>query len=99
MKNKNDHIHKYMRAFLGKSRKIVYKEIDGVPKRFLEKTPGYEIFRCMIPGCTHYKTREMAIGQKSICWNCGQEMILNMENTTLKKPTHEECRKVRVEVA
>lgn len=55
----------------------------------------YIVMKCMLPGCTHFIRRDLAVGRKSICWKCGGELILNMENTTLKKPTHRECRRVR----
>lgn len=87
--------HKYRRAKLGCGKKVVYQ--DG--KRILVPTPCAEVFRCALPGCPHYKGRDMVIGQKSICWTCGQEMILTSENTRLKYPRHKDCRKKRLEVA
>lgn len=84
----SDHVHKYYRTELGKTR-VVRK--DG--KRYLEKKPGYPVFKCALPGCPHFIARELAIGRKSVCWKCNGEMVLNMENTTLKKPTHKECRR------
>lgn len=88
--SKGNHVHKYMRVIIG-GRKIVVR--DG--KKYIEKTGGTEVFKCMIPGCSHFKVRELVLGAQSICWKCGGELILNMENTTLKKPTHLWCRKTR----
>jgi hypothetical protein len=86
------HIHKFMRIPLGSPHRVVYK--DG--RRCLEKKESrYEVFRCMIPGCTTYYPRELVIGQKSICWSCCEELILTSQNTTKKKPTHKECKKQR----
>lgn len=88
------HIHKYKKAILG-GRRIVKK--DG--KRYIESCGGYEVFKCALPGCTHFVSRELADGRQSLCWNCGGELILNAENLTLVKPTHRECRKTRGKVA
>jgi hypothetical protein len=88
---KVDHVHKFMRVSLGSTR--VVKDDKG--RRHLEKKPGYEVFKCMIPGCKSFMPREIVIGKISQCWNCEKELILDMQNTVLKKPTHEQCRKVR----
>lgn len=87
---KNTHVHKYRRVLLGGT-KVVRR--DG--RRYLEKCPGTEVFKCMIPGCPHYLSRELAVGRDSVCWKCGETLTLNMENTTLKNPTHLYCRKTR----
>lgn len=87
----NDHIHKYERREIGGTRVV---KIDG--KKHLEKVGNYIVYKCAIPGCTHYIARELAIGRQSICWGCEQELILDAENTTLKKPRHKQCRRKRV---
>jgi len=92
--SKQDHTHKYYRVLVG-SRKIVIK--NG--KRYLEKGDGREVFKCAVPGCPTFKLKELAIGDKSICWTCGEELILNTENTRLKKPTHITCRRMRDKIA
>lgn len=84
------HVHKYMRVVMG-GRKVV--RIDGI--RRIIKSPGTEVFKCQIPGCTTFKLREVVCGEFSVCWKCGSELTLNMENTTLKKPTHRGCRNSR----
>lgn len=96
-KQTKPHNHKYERRIMG-GRKIVYfiDEETGKRKRRIEKTGGCEVFRCVFPGCGSFFTTEMAVGHESICWTCGESLILSIENTRLKKPTHEWCRKVRV---
>lgn len=92
MKKLTDHtIHKYKRVTLSSRREVVY--ING--ERCLKKVPDKQVFKCAIPGCPTWKLRELVIDNKSICWQCGEELILNMENTTLKHPTHKHCRKTR----
>lgn len=70
--------HKYQRVEL-KSRQ---KGSRGEP---------YTIFRCMIPGCTHYVPRDLVIGNMSICWRCGQEFQMTAASTYLKKPHCSAC--------
>lgn len=84
-----EHIHKYYRTVLG-ARKII-KDENGTRK--IIPAEGKEIFRCGIPGCTTYRPRSLVLGLKSLCWVCGEELILSTENTKLKKPTHKFCRK------
>lgn len=40
------------------------------------KMQNKKIWRCSLPDCTHYLQHEMAVGQRSVCWVCGEEMIL-----------------------
>ena len=88
------HTHKYQLVILG-GRRVVKRE----GKKYIEKCGGYEVFRCMITGCTHWIARELATGRKSLCWVCGEELILNKENTNLKFPTHVYCRKIRERIS
>ena len=90
MKNSNEHVHKYQLITLGGTR-VVKK--DG--QKHIEKCSGYIVFKCMIPNCTHFISKDLVIGRKSICWKCNEPVVLNTENTRLKKPTHVECRKLR----
>lgn len=88
------HTHKYQLVILG-GRRVVMR--DG--KKFIEKCSGYEVFRCVIVGCTHWLAKELVEGRKSICWVCGEELVLNKENTRLKHPTHVWCRKIREKIS
>lgn len=65
-----EHVHKYIRARMGKD---------------------YIIFKCALPGCTHYISKVVAEGRRSICWVCGNEMVLTKPALDLKKPHHAEC--------
>lgn len=71
-----EHLHKYLRV-------IQDKRKDG---------STYVVYKCILPGCTHWLRRELLISRLSICWRCGTEMILNTEALTMKKPRHFECR-------
>jgi hypothetical protein len=50
------------------------------------KLGGKKIWRCSIPGCTHYLRHEMAMGQNSICWVCGNTMVLTPKIMLCVKP-------------
>lgn len=56
------------------------------------------IFKCMIPGCTSYFTKELALNRMSRCPVCGTEFALTKENITLKKPLCKSCREARAEM-
>lgn len=71
------HIHKYIRARMGKD---------------------YIIFKCALPGCTHYVSKVVAEGRLSLCWICGEEMVLTKQALELKKPHHLECKRKKIEV-
>jgi len=62
----------------------------------LSERTGRYVYKCQVPGCTRYLARNLLVGEVSCCWKCGQQLILTMENTQLAKPTHIECRGVKV---
>jgi hypothetical protein len=51
------------------------------------------IFSCALPDCTHYLQENVIIGKKSVCWVCGEEMIIfkPRTNPVPKKPHHKTC--------
>lgn len=67
-------------------------------KRFLVGKGGHMIFRCMIPGCSHFiPNKELVIGAISQCWgDCGNTVILNYlhtsTNQTGARPLCQECK-------
>jgi hypothetical protein len=50
----------------------------------------YMIYRCAVPGCTHFIVSELIAGRKSICWRCGKEFFIS-EDLIRKKPHCNEC--------
>jgi len=84
------HLHKYQKSILG-GRKIIIK--DG--KKYLEQGSGYEVLKCVHPGCPHYVGVEVSVGRECACWVCGDRLFLDAENLRLRRPTHSHCRKVR----
>lgn len=57
------------------------------------KTEKSTLMKCAIPGCKHFLARLLAVGRESLCWRCGEAFFLTMENTTLKKPCCDNCRR------
>ncbi len=63
--SKKTHIHKYYRTTLTPERKR-----HG-------KISGAKIWRCALPGCTHYVFHKaLMVNRQSICWVCGEPFIL-----------------------
>ncbi len=58
------------------------------------KPPGYTVFKCVIPGCTHSLRKELMIARECVCWRCGGVMVLGAPDLEMKKPRHFECRRV-----
>jgi hypothetical protein len=91
---KQTHVHKYMLVILGGTRVV---RRGG--KKYLEKTGGYPVYKCMVTGCAHWLSRDLVIGRETVCWRCGQRMVMTPYAITLKKPHHAECKRVSNEEA
>lgn len=63
-----------------------------------EKGKPYFIFKCQIPGCTHFKPRDLVIGDESVCWRCGGTFQMTYASTYLKKPHCPSCTETKGEV-
>jgi hypothetical protein len=86
------HVHKYRRVILGSTKVVYYINEFGQRKRKLEKKGGAIVFKCMIPGCSTWRLREIMPGEKSICWNCNEELTITSAHLDTYKPVHEECK-------
>ena len=62
----------------------------------LSERTGTHVFKCQVPDCKRYLARNLVIGETSVCWKCNGSLTLTMENTSLAKPTHMECRGVKI---
>lgn len=51
------------------------------------------VFKCTLPGCTHFILPELLLGRKSICWRCEKEHVV-IDNG-LAKQICESCRSLR----
>jgi hypothetical protein len=53
------------------------------------------LWYCSLADCTHFMPKNMAnrvIGLRSICWNCGNEMILDEDNMKHDRPFCAACK-------
>jgi hypothetical protein len=55
------------------------------------KGKPYYIFKCQIPGCTHFKSRDLVVGDESECWRCGNTFQMTYASTYLAKPHCPSC--------
>jgi hypothetical protein len=55
------------------------------------KGEPYTIFKCMLPGCTHYVPRDLVVGNESLCWVCGKTFQMTYASTYLAKPHCPNC--------
>lgn len=55
----------------------------------------YEIYKCTLPGCTHYISAELILGKKNKCWRCGDEHYITRR---LAKPHCAKCTKGKGEI-
>lgn len=49
------------------------------------------IWRCMLPGCSHYIHDEMIRNRKSICWGCSAVFTMNPDKMRRVKPKCDAC--------
>jgi hypothetical protein len=49
---------------------------------------GYIIYKCTLPGCTHFVNERLILGRNAICWLCGNEFTIRILH---KKPHCDEC--------
>ena len=62
---------------------------------------GWIIYKCMLPGCTHYlPMAKLIVGKESLCWGlCDGTVIYTQDDyeKKLKHPMCESCREQRKE--
>ena len=51
------------------------------------KGKDYVVYRCILPGCSHYINKELAPGRESICWECGKTFFMTTRSLQQAKPT------------
>lgn len=75
-------------------------------QRFVVGKKKHMIFKCMIPGCSHFQpTKELIIGAQSRCWGgaleleCQNIILMNqshiLPSITGAKPFCEDCKELR----
>lgn len=54
-----------------------------------------KVWACALPDCNHYMPQHMESmlpGKYSICWECGEKMVLDSENMKESMPRCTKCR-------
>lgn len=54
------------------------------------------IWRCMLPGCSHYIHHELVRNRKSLCYKCDAVFIMNPDKMRRTKPKCDRCQ-IKVE--
>ena len=65
-----------------------------IHKYYRLELAGQSIWACGISTCTHHMPAHMTPllnGRASICWACGDDMILNQQNMKRDKPKCDDC--------
>jgi hypothetical protein len=57
---------------------------------------GYVVYKCMLPGCSHYIDAALVAGKQTICWRCGAVCLIPIRDVDnqLKRPHCLSCTKV-----
>jgi hypothetical protein len=54
-----------------------------------------KVWACALPDCNHHMPEHYASllkGKRSICWECGETMILHEFNMNMERPVCDNCR-------
>lgn len=72
----------------------------ALPHRYVRKRTekGSILFRCNLPGCTHYLTNTFIDGQESLCHECGNKFVIMGNERYKKLPLCASCRNKRKKV-
>lgn len=77
-----NHVHKYQRKDIGKGATRTKKV--------------YVVYRCMLPGCSHYVPENQIEGRESVCWGCSKVLIVKAKHGWIReKPLCNTCRELR----
>ena len=54
----------------------------------------YLVYRCFVPGCTHYIAEEHIINRETLCWACAQPFVITYKLIKVK-PICQNCKDKR----
>jgi len=57
----------------------------------VKSTNGNIVYRCMLPGCTHYVPKYLVKGRISLCHVCKEPMIMDSFAMRRVNPRHVTC--------
>lgn len=66
------------------------KHIHKYVRVKLGRAKTYEVYKCALPGCSHFVIPPLVVGRLSLCWRCGLEFVIT-EKLLFKKPHCENC--------
>ena len=73
------------------------KHIHKYQKKDIGSNKKYEVYKCMIPGCSHYISLKQAEGKLAICHSCNDAFVITRSTLTgssgkpLAKPKCPDC--------
>lgn len=53
------------------------------------------VYRCVKPGCSHYKLPSFIIGALAECWYCGKDFVINHEMSRRERVHCSDCTEKR----
>jgi len=57
---------------------------------------NYEVYKCALPGCTHYIAATLIIGRLSLCWGgCQNAVLMDNSLSKMKRPICDDCKELR----
>ena len=62
-----------------------------IKKRIGDKKDPYTVWKCMLPGCTHYIKYELGENRFTVCWRCGATTTLDKILMDLTRPHCHRC--------
>lgn len=60
-------------------------------ERIIIGNSGYKVYKCTVPGCTHYVSMALAPGRICQCNRCGEPMVMTKYAMKLAKPHCDNC--------
>jgi hypothetical protein len=73
---------------------VMAKHVHKYRRMKVGKLKDYPIFRCFVPGCTHYVSEDLIINRECICWACDKPFVINLKLIRMK-PICQECKDKR----
>lgn len=55
---------------------------------------GYIIYKCVLPGCSHYVSKELALNKEGLCSSCENKILITktMIHNDVRYPRCEKCK-------
>ena len=60
-------------------------------RRMTQGSRGHRIYKCQVPGCTHYIDVKLAEGRISLCNRCNEPFVIDKRSMKQAKPHCNDC--------